>query len=478
METTLKTNTPIRHSPSPSHEGGSMSTGSGSSEPYDIISVGFGASALAIAIAMRDRGVQAKVLFLERQSEFGWHTGMLLPGTKMQISFLKDLATLRNPRSHFTFLNYLHTKGRLVHFTNLSTHTPFREEFNDYMKWCASHFADWVQYDQEVMSVTAVNSQPGWPAELFRIVVGDRRSGEVRELYTKHVVVATGGEPAVPQFLPQECLYNTVIHSSGYLNSITELLKHEAAEYRVAVVGGGQSAAEICEDLSSRYPRSKISLIARGASLRPSDDSPFVNEIFDPESVDTFYSLSSSQRKQQLQENKATNYSVIRLPLLETLYEKLYRQKLQNPDQSTWPFRLITNRELCGVKQVISDAGRSQVELQFKNTMTGQSETLDKYDLVILATGYKRNPFTTVLKQLEPILETGPAGEQFCVDRKYRLAFLPGKVRRDAGIWLQGCCESTHGLSDSLLSILSVRSSELLDAILSSSKRSEQFAKL
>lgn len=273
METTLKACPAPRATTLP-HEAHNMSTGSATTEPYDIISVGFGAAALAIAIAMRDRGVQARVLFLERQSEFGWHTGMLIPGTKMQISFLKDLATLRNPRSHFTFLNYLHAKGRLVHFTNLSTQTPFREEFNDYMKWCASHFNDWVQYNQEAISVAPVESQPGWPVELFKVVTCDRHSGEVKELYAKHVVVATGGEPAIPQCLPQSCLYKTVIHSSSYIHAVPHLLSQDTASYNIAVIGGGQSAAEICEDLSSKYPNARIHLITRGTSLRPSDDSP------------------------------------------------------------------------------------------------------------------------------------------------------------------------------------------------------------
>ncbi|WEW58644.1 PAK- GC kinase Sid1 [Emydomyces testavorans] len=445
METTLKGDIVHRHL----HGSGDMSTGSTNSEPYDIISIGFGAAALAIAIAIRDRGVQARVLFLERQPEFGWHTGMLIPGTKMQISFLKDLATLRDPRSHFTFLNYLHAKGRLVQFTNLATHTPFREEFNDYLRWCAAHFKDWVQYNQEVVSVTPVGLRSSGPIELFSVAVNDMRSGELRKLYAKHVVVATGGEAAIPQCIPQDCLDKTVIHSSRYLDTVSRLLRQETAAYRIAIVGGGQSAAEICEDLASRYPRSKVSLITRGASLRPSDDSPFVNEIFDPERVDCFYSLSSSQRQQQLQENKATNYSVVRLPLLESLYEKLYRQKLLNPDPSTWSLRLITNRELCGAKEVPSTTGRTQIELQFKNFQTGKTEACaERYDFVILATGYQRNPFTSILKPLESILaKTGLAGEQYRVDRSYRLCFLPGKVSRDAGIWLQGCCESTHGVS-------------------------------
>jgi L-ornithine N5-oxygenase len=43
---------------------------------------------------------------------------------------------------------------------------------------------------------------------------------------------------------------------------------------RFAVVGSGQSAAEIFNDLSERFPDAEVKLIIKGASLRPSDDSP------------------------------------------------------------------------------------------------------------------------------------------------------------------------------------------------------------
>ena len=93
-------------------------------EVYDLVCVGFGPASLAIAVAIHDKGIPARVLYLECQREFKWHGGMLLPDARMQISFLKDLATLRDPQSHFTFLNYLKAKNRLVAFTNLSTFLP------------------------------------------------------------------------------------------------------------------------------------------------------------------------------------------------------------------------------------------------------------------------------------------------------------------------------------------------------------------
>jgi L-ornithine N5-oxygenase len=77
---------------------------------------------------------QPKVLFMERQSQFAWHAGMQLPGAKMQISSLKDLATPSEPRSRFTFLNYLFEKGRLNQFINLGTLLPTRAEYEDYLR--------------------------------------------------------------------------------------------------------------------------------------------------------------------------------------------------------------------------------------------------------------------------------------------------------------------------------------------------------
>lgn len=250
---------------------------SGETSHYDIVSIGFGPAALAIAIAMRDRGLTPRILFLEKQSEFGWHTGMLLPSTKMQISFVKDLATMRNPRSPFTFLNYLHQKGRLVQFTNLSTLLPFREEFNDYMKWCAGHFGDWVRYGQEVVSLAPVRTKGlNWPVDHFKVTSRDLRSGQVCEITAKHVIVANGREPSVPAgiSLKNERLANTLVHSSQYMNRVPKAFAEASGSYSFAVVGGGQSAVEIAEDLSSRYPNSKVHLIVRASALKPSDDSP------------------------------------------------------------------------------------------------------------------------------------------------------------------------------------------------------------
>lgn len=175
-----------------------------------------------------------------------------------------------------------------------------------------------------------------------------------------------------------------------------------------------------------------------------------MNEIFDPASVDEFYSLDTNHRKQSLKKNKATNYSVVRLPLIEGIYEKMYRQRLLKPNPQDWSLSLFHNSEVSGAKLAESGNG---LNLQLRNTITGEEKTTkENYDLVVVATGYQRKPFAGILKDLKPLLLSGSDESQYQVQRNYRLLFRPGSVVRDAAIWLQGSCETSHGVSLSYLS--------------------------
>ncbi|KAL9608223.1 MAG: hypothetical protein Q9204_009250, partial [Flavoplaca sp. TL-2023a] len=285
---------------------------------YDLVCIGFGPASLAIAIALHDRAINARVLYLEKQRSFIWHAGMLLPNARMQISFLKDLATLRDPTSRFTFINYLKSKNRLVAFTNLSTFLPLREEYNDYMSWCAAHFEEDVQYGYEATSVKAVDKDNG-PIETWQVTSKNTESNQTSTITARNVVIAIGGKPKIP--IPITGLESHIVHSSSYSVAVPQILKATSKPHSIAVVGGGQSSAEIFNDLQSRYPNSSVSLFTGASALKPSDDSPFVNEIFDPERVDDFYHLPPSSRQQSTLSNKATNYGVVRPELLDSLYE-------------------------------------------------------------------------------------------------------------------------------------------------------------
>ncbi len=246
-------------------------------EVYDLVCVGFGPASLAVAIALHDAleagtlATAPRVLFLEKQAQFSWHAGMLLPGAKMQISFVKDLASLRNPRSHFTFLNYLHKKDRLVEFTNLNTFLPARIEYEDYLRWCASHFAHLVQYNNEVLSVAPVADTKD-PLRIFTVSSTNAKTGVTSTYQAHNVLLAIGGQPSLPRFLPAQ--NPRILHSSQYAHLVPKILGDRSAPYRVAVVGAGQSAAEIFNNIQTLYPNSRTFLIMRSEFLKPSDDSP------------------------------------------------------------------------------------------------------------------------------------------------------------------------------------------------------------
>ncbi|WP_253261621.1 SidA/IucD/PvdA family monooxygenase, partial [Pseudomonas aeruginosa] len=91
---------------------------------------------------------ELQVLFLDKQADYRWHGNTLVSQSELQISFLKDLVSLRNPTSPYSFVNYLHKHGRLVDFINLGTFYPCRMEFNDYLRWVAGHFAEQSRYGE------------------------------------------------------------------------------------------------------------------------------------------------------------------------------------------------------------------------------------------------------------------------------------------------------------------------------------------
>ncbi|KAI0968122.1 L-lysine 6-monooxygenase (NADPH-requiring)-domain-containing protein [Xylaria arbuscula] len=475
-----------------------------STEIHDLICIGFGPASLAVAVALHDSiesgklpgaGASAlpKVLFLEKQQQFAWHAGMLLPGAKMQISFIKDMASLRDPTSKFTFLNYLHHNDRLVEFTNLNTFLPARVEYEDYLRWCASSFDDVVRYGSEVISVSPQRTTSD-SVSSFAVSSRNAKTGAVASYTAKNVLFAIGGQPSIPKCLPSN--HPRVVHSSQYAHLVPQILNQRDAPYRVAVVGAGQSAAEIFNNIQNLYPNSRTALIMRSEFLKPSDDSPFVNSIFNPSYVDELFSRSTDLRQSLLGDARSTNYGVVRLELIEHLYERMYDQQRDlGRDSKKWPHRILGSSTIAGAESE-GDKIRLMVRPFTKDHQDGAYEKSDAdeifdCDLVIAATGYQRQAHLTMMEDVADLLPESPEsanavvsegpqrkkydarirGRPATVGRDYGLQFAPGKVSPGSGIWLQGCCEGTHGLSDTLLSILAVRSQEIVDSVFGSHEK-------
>jgi L-ornithine N5-oxygenase len=411
---------------------------------YDLLGIGFGPSNIALAIALdefRQQGHHLDCLFIEKQQHFAWHKDMLLDHADMQISFLKDLATLRNPRSHFTFTNYLFEKGRLQDFINLKTFFPSRQEFNDYLSWAASHFENSCAYHEEVIEV--LPEKRGNEVSLLRVISQDT-SGNLRERLTRNLVVSVGGTPSIPESFRSLHGDPRVFHSSRYLGSIAKL-KHAK---RIAIIGAGQSATEIFLDLHGRPGEPEIDLIMRGRAMHPSDDSPSVNEIFNIEFTDYMYSRSPEDRVRLLNEFRHTNYAAPDIDQIENIFKILYTQKVTGIPRHS----LRTSHETQDAR-----ATGNGIRLQLMDLDTRQLQTKE-YDAVILATGYLRTQHTTLLAPLTNYLPN------FTANRYYRLDSTPNFK---PAIFIQGACETTHGISDTLLSITATRTHEIGEALVS-----------
>lgn len=198
-----------------------------------------------------------------------------------------------------------------------------------------------------------------------------------------------------------------------------------------------------------------------------------VNSIFNPGYVDCLYPTPPHYRQNLLAEARATNYGVVRLELIEQLYERMYDQRREfGANETRWPHRILGGRRVLRV-----EPGESTLRLELQHDSCGRSgleEGLD-VDLVIAATGYQRRAHVDMLRDLWPLLPERQQGTNNAKDpaegweveledvnaqggspaptrvlqvgRDYRVQFLPNSIGQGSGIWLQGCCESTHGVS-------------------------------
>ncbi|WP_122667436.1 lysine N(6)-hydroxylase/L-ornithine N(5)-oxygenase family protein [Pseudomonas viridiflava] len=417
------------------------------SPTYDVLGIGFGPSNLALAIALQEQALQQgrnyQALFLDKQHDYRWHGNTLVTQSELQISYLKDLVTLRNPTSPFSFVNYLHKHDRLIDFINLGTLYPCRMEYNDYLCWVARQFSEQCAYGEEVSRVEPVQGPDG--IELLKVLSTDVR-GQERFRLARSVVVSTGGTPRIPAAFSHLRNDARVFHHSRYLESIAKQPCLKNPLMRIAVIGGGQSAAEAFIDLNDSYPSAQVDMILRAAVLKPADDSPFVNEIFAPSYTDLVFNEPQAEREKLIQEYHNTNYSVVDLNLIESIYSIFYRQKVANQQRHAFLSRRTV--ELAG-------ADSNGIELTLRDSATGATEQR-RYDVVILATGYQRSSHRELLAPLKDYLA------DYEVGRDYRLKTDP---RLRAGIYMQGFSQDSHGLSDTLLSVLPMRAAEIAASI-------------
>jgi L-ornithine N5-oxygenase len=182
--------------------------------------------------------------------------------------------------------------------------------------------------------------------------------------------------------------------------------------------------------------------------------------------VDELFSRPADLRRSLLGDARSTNYGVVRLELIEHLYERMYDQQRElGSDSRRWPHRILGSSDIAGF-EAEADKLRLMVRPLNRVNNLDADEILD-VDLVIAATGYQRQAHLTMMEDIADLLPQSPAlngvaacdgsqrttygsqvkGRAINVARNYSVQFAPGKVSPGSGIWLQGCCEGTHGVS-------------------------------
>ncbi|GGO37415.1 lysine N(6)-hydroxylase/L-ornithine N(5)-oxygenase family protein [Streptomyces lasiicapitis] len=420
-------------------------------EIYDIVGIGFGPSNLSLAIALEEHEANTserpvRAAFFERQPRFGWHRNMLLPQATMQISFLKDLATFRNPLSRFSFVSYLHESNRLAQFVNNQDFFPTRQEFHQYLEWAEAGVRDRVTYNSEVTEVRLVEAADGVEQHLV-IVVKDTVSGAAREVKARNITVSTGLVPRMPDGMERD---ERVWHSSEFLAKYGQMNPEDLKN--VAVVGAGQSAAEITKYLHDMLPQAQVSAILPSYGYSVADDTPFANQVFDADAVDHYYFGTEKTRDAFWRYHKNTNYSVVDDDVIRELFRRSYEEEVAGEQR-------LHFLNLTRVKEVKRSGSDTRVVLH--SLLDGESEQEMDVDALVFATGYSTLDATSLLGDLDKFCQRDEEGRHR-VERDYRVV-TSGEL--SCGIYLQGGTEHTHGLTSSLLSNIAVRSGEIVDSI-------------
>lgn len=420
-------------------------------ETYDVVGIGFGPSNLSLAIALEEyqanlpaRPVTAA--FFERQPAFGWHRNMLLPSTTMQVSFLKDLVTLRNPASRYSFISYLHAVDRLVQFVNTQTFFPTRQEFHQYLEWAEAGLADRVHYNSEVTGIALPPDTAPGPGQYVQVAVDGPGGTGSRLVNARNVVISTGLVPRMPDGVARD---ERIWHSAEFLDAYRRFSPDELK--RVAVVGAGQSAAEITRFLYDALPHARITAIIPSYGYSVADDTPFANQVFDPSAVDTYYFGTDRARGAFWHYHRNTNYSVVDDEVIRALHQRAYDEDVRGPKR-------LHFRNLTRVNEVKRVGDETRVSLE--SLLDSAPGELD-VDALVFATGYDAMEPTALLGDLDRYCLRDGAG-RLRVERDYRLVTTPELSCR---IYLQGGTEHTHGLTSSLLSNIAVRSGEIADSI-------------
>lgn len=392
----------------------------------DLAGIGIGPFNLSLAaLAGGVEGLSSA--FFERHPAFQWHPGLAFRDSVLQTSFLKDLVTPVCPTSPWSFLNYLVAHGRFYDFLCGRFGAVSRLEFTDYMRWVSKRLPS-CRFDREVVAVEH-------DGRAFRILFSDGDEASSRALS-----IGTGQVPNLPAVAP---LGTDCLHVGSYLGERPLL-----AGRRVALIGGGQSGAEVMLDLLSSEPApADIVWLSRRVAFWHLQEGGLVDQIFTPAYQSAYRALPDGVRDAALAAQKYSSDGLTQETAQE-IYAALYRRRhLEGrQDVSLRPWRTVT--EIRRRQDGFRVAAR---------TGWDASEELD-VDVVLLATGY-RPSVPACLDPLSGRLARDPDG-RLALGEHYRVIWDGPQANP---IYAMNHGRRSYGIIDPQLSMTAWRSAVILN---------------
>ena len=401
--------------------------------PLDLAGIGIGPFNLSLA-AQLDAIDGVDVAFFEKRERFDWHPGMMLPDVTLQTSFLKDLVTATNPTSPWSFIAYLVAHRRFYDFINAEFADVPRQEFANYLAWVSKGLSS-LRFGEDVEALD-------FDGRHFVLQTGN---GTVE---ARNIALGIGLQPYQPDFVRKLTGQNH-FHSS---RAAFELAR--AAGKRVAVIGGGQSGAEILLHLlgAGEAAAASVDWISLRPNFQPLDATPFTNELFTPHYVRNFHNLAEGRRLSTVEREKLAGDGVSASTLSE-IYRRLYT--LRHIERGGPQARLMPHREVLDVEQ---SAGGFR--LVMRNGFDGGIE-FSQADVIVLATGYSY--------RLPDCLT--PIQDRIAIDGTGRL-----RLEADFSVKWDGPADNrifalnagliSHGIAEPQLSLMAWRSAVIANALI------------
>ncbi len=387
---------------------------------YNVVGVGIGPFNLGLAAMLDGVEEDTDAAFLEREAEFNWHEGMLLEGTTLEVPFLADLVTLADPTNPHSYLNYLRETGRIYEFYFYETFQVPRREYNDYLRWVTENL-DSCRFGREVTEVR-------WDADYEHYVVTARHpdTGDRFEYRGENLALGIGSRPHVPDHL-QGHSGDDVFHTAKYRYNRDRVLEADS----VTVVGSGQSAAEVFQDLLERQTNHdyRLDWLTRSDGFFPMEYSKLGLQHFTPEYDQYVYDLPQEVKDEFIPDQDLL-YKGVDPGTSAGIYDMLYRRSIGDrvPDVGLFAMTEVQDIESVGDAYAL-DCHQWQAEESF----------VHESEVVVLGTGYER-PNPDFLEPLEDAINRDERG-RFEVTEDHRLS-----IDATGDVFLQNAELHTHGV--------------------------------